>query len=313
VGGYGQASARGGGLEQGNDEEPDGIGSGRRRMAGRALTLSASCGGAATVAAALLAAPAQAQTPTPLTNWQLSVGEVLAKQQGPVPDWRVALGAGALVEPLYEGSKRYQILPSAVIDIRYRDIAFFSAGEGLGVNVFRGEDFRAGVAFDYDLGRDHHIQHRLTGLGNVEPAPEAKIFFEYFLKAVVLNLDLRQGIGGNDGLVGDVGIYVPVPVPPVDGLFVFTGPSVSLADDRYMEAYFGVTPAQAARSDFAAFTAQGGFYRSGWGLTAIYRIGDHWVLEAEGAWEYLLGDAGSSPIVEERSEFESDVNVIYRF
>ena len=263
--------------------------------------------------AALDAAPAAAETPTPLTNWQLSVGEVLVKQAGPLPDWRVALGGGVILEPLYEGSKRYQILPSLVIDVRYLDIAFLSSGEGLGVNIWRSENSRAGVALDYDLGRDHHIQHRLTGLGNVEAAPEAKIFWEYFLKAVVFNADLRQGIGGNDGLVGDVGFYVPLPVAPVDGLYVFTGPSLSLADERYLQAYFGVTPAQAARSAFPVFTPQAGFYRAGWGLTALYTYGDHWVFEAEGAFEYLLGDAGRSPIPEDHNEFETDVNVIYRF
>lgn len=265
------------------------------------------------LAAALWAAPAAAQTPTPLTNWQLSVGEVLAKQGGALPDWRVTLGAGVDFDPLYEGSKRYHFLPSVVLDVRYRDILFISDGEGAGVNLVRGENYRGGVAIAYDLGRDHHIQTRLSGLGNVEAAPEAKAFFDYFFKAVVLNLDLRQGLGGNDGLVGDVGFYVPLQVPLVEDFYVFTGPSVTLADDRYMQAFFGVSPAQASHSQFHVFTARGGLYRAGWGVTAVHRMTDHWWIEVEGAWQYLLGDAARSPIVEDRDELNAGFNVLYRF
>jgi outer membrane scaffolding protein for murein synthesis (MipA/OmpV family) len=264
-------------------------------------------------AAALFAVPAAAQTPTALTNWQLSVGELLVKQAEPVPEWRVTLGGGIDFDPIYEGAKRYRTLPSLVFDIRYRDLFFVSDGEGLGVNILRGQNYRAGVAIGYDLGRDHHLQHRLAGLGNVDPTAEAKIFAEYFFKAVVLNVDLRKGIGGNSGLVGDVGFYVPLQVPFIENFYVFTGPSVTLADHEYMDSYFSVTSEQSARSIFPVFNAHAGLYKSGWGVTAIYDLSDNWWLEAEGAWQYLLGGAAASPIVEDRSEFNAGVNVIYRF
>lgn len=266
------------------------------------------------LAAALVsAAPAPAQTPTALANWQLSVGELLAKQAGPVPEWRVSLGGGIDFDPIYEGSKRYWTPPSIVIDVRYRDLFFLSDGEGLGVNILRGQNYRAGVALGYDFGRDHHIQHRLAGLGNVDPAPELKVFAEYFLKPVLFNIDVRKALWGNNGIVGDFGFYVPLPVPLAKHFYAFTGPSMSVADDRFMQAYFEVSPSQASRSIFPAFAARGGIYKSGWGLTAIYGLSDHWWLEAEGAWQYLLGDAGRSPIVEDRSEFNAGLNVIYRF
>jgi outer membrane scaffolding protein for murein synthesis (MipA/OmpV family) len=264
-------------------------------------------------AALLAAAPARAQTPTALTNWQLSVGELLVKQAGSVPEWRVTLGAGIDFDPRYEGSKRYWTPPSLVFDIRYRDLFFVSDGEGIGVNILRGQDYRAGIAIGYDVGRDHHVQHRLAGLGNVDPAAEVKIFAEYFFKAVVLNVDVRRSVGGSNGFVGDVGLYVPLPVPFIENFYVFTGPSMTLADARYMDAYFSVTPAQSARSIFPPFDSRGGLYKTGWGLTAIYGFNDNWWLEAEGAWQYLLGGAADSPIVEDRSEFNAGVNVIYRF
>lgn len=268
-------------------------------------------GAALVLALTLLSPPLAAQTPTPLANWQFSAGEVLAPLGGELPDWRISLGGGVDVRPIYEGSKRYRVLPSVVIDVRYKDIAFVSDGEGLGVNLLHGPNYRAGAAISYDLGRDHHVQHRLAGLGNVDPAPEAKLFAEYFLKPVVLTADLRKGLGGHDGIIGDVGAYVPLEI--AEGFYAFTGPSVTLADHRYMQAYFGVTPTQASRSQFHAFTARGGLDRAGWGLTVAYQWTEHWWLEAEGAWQYLLGDPGHSPIVEAKSEFATGANVIYRF
>ncbi|HEX6842731.1 MAG TPA: MipA/OmpV family protein [Stellaceae bacterium] len=268
--------------------------------------------GACLAAAACLAvAPAAAQTPSPLANWQYSVGEVLTKLGGPLPDWRVTLGAGAEMEPIYEGSKRYSVTPTAVIDVRYKDIAFLSDGEGLGVNLVRGQTYRAGVAIDYDLGRDHHLQHRLTGTGNVGVAPEAKLFAEYFLLPFVYRIDIRRGLGGHDGVIGDLGAYVPLPV--AKNTYVFTGPSITFADTRYMQSYFGISPAQASRSQFSAFDAHSGLVRAGWGVTALYQYDKHWWLEAEGAWQYMLGDAGRSPIVEEKSQFALGANVLYRF
>ena len=268
--------------------------------------------GAGLLAAATLAsAPLAAQTPSPLANWQYSVGEVLVPLGGPLPDWRITLGGGAEVQPIYEGSKRYSALPSVVLDVRYKNIAFLSDGEGIGVNLIRGPTYRAGVAVGYDLGRNHHAQHRLTGLGNVDPAPEAKLFAEYFLLPFVYTFDVRKGVGGHDGVIGDLGLYVPLPA--AKDLYVFTGPSVTFADGEYMQAYFGISAAQAARSQFHAFTAHGGLDRAGWGVTAVYKYSERWWLEAEGAWEYMLGDAASSPIVEDKSQFAAGINLLCRF
>jgi len=277
-------------------------------MIGAAAARLGACLGAALC---LAVAPVAAQTPSPLANWQYSVGEVLVKLGGPLPDWRVTVGAGAEMAPIYEGSKRYDATPSAVIDVRYKDIAFLSDGEGLGVNLLRGRTYRAGVAIGYDLGRDHHVQHRLTGTGNVGVAPEAKLFAEYFLLPFVYRIDIRRGLGGHDGVIGDLGMYVPLPL--AKNTYLFTGPSITFADTRYMRAYFGISPAQASRSQFSAFDAHGGLDRAGWGATALYQYDKHWWLEAEGAWEYMLGDAGHSPIVEEKSQFVVGANVVYRF
>lgn len=258
-----------------------------------------------------LATPAAAQTPSPLAYWQYSVGQVLVPLGGPMPDWRINIGGGAMTQPEFEGAKRYEINPSAVFDIRYRDIAFASDGEGLGLNLLRGTTYRAGIALSYDLGRDHHDDPRLRTLPNISPAPEMKVFAEAFILPFVLTAAVRQGLGGHNGMIADFGAYVPLPA--AKDLYVFAGPTVSVANAKYMKSYFGVTPSQAVGSPLTPFAAHGGLKDAGFGVTAVYLLGDKWIFVASGAFERLLGNAAKSPIVETRSQFTLDLNLVYHF
>lgn len=270
--------------------------------------------------ALLLPAFASAQTPSPRMDWQYSTGEVLTSTSEVLstfgdkpPEWRQAYGAGIDVQPTYLGSPRYKFMPSAIFDVRYKDVAFISAGEGIGVDLLRGEGFRAGVAVGYDLGRNTHDDVRIRNLPNVSMAAEPKIFAQYFLKPVVVTFDLRKGIGGNDGIVGDVGAYIPLPLNKENSLILFAGPSVTMADSRYMNAYFGVSPDSSRLSGLSAFHADGGFANAGAGATMIYMIGEHWLLESNFAYQRFLGDAWHSPIPETRVQYVGDVNIGYRF
>lgn len=263
--------------------------------------------------AAALPPDAAAQTPSPLANWQYSAGEVLAKlDDRPLPEWRVILGASGSVAPKYEGADTYHVTPGGIVDIRYRDIAFFSVGEGLGVNLLRGDTYRAGIAMSYDLGRNDNDDARIRGLGDIDPAPEAKLFGQVFILPVVLTADIRRGIGGHDGWIGDLGIYVPY-IDSSETFVVFAGPSITLADQDYMDSYFSVSPGQAANSRLPAFDADPGFKNANFGITAVYFFDDNWFLVADAAVEQLLGDAARSPVTQSRTQFTFDISIAYMF
>jgi outer membrane scaffolding protein for murein synthesis (MipA/OmpV family) len=266
---------------------------------------------AALVLALVGAGRAAAQTPSPLANWQYSVGDILMPLMGTPPEWQTLIGGGLALQPLYEGSQRYHLQPAPVIDIHYRDIAFISDGQGLGYNLIRGKTYRAGVALTYDLGRDQDVAPRLHGLDDIDAAPEAKLYADFTLLPFVFDVDLRRGIGGHDGYIGDVGFHVPIPLGKY--FFLFAGPSVTFADRRYMQAYFGVGPVQAARSQFRRFDAQGGLKRATFGATAVYTLSDKWILASDFGAARLLGDAARSPIVESKAEFTIDASVVYKF
>lgn len=263
------------------------------------------------LAALIESRPALSQTPAPLANWQYSVGDLLEPLMGPQPTWRGYVGAGMALQPVYEGSQRYHALPAPIVAVRYKDLAFLSVGEGVGVNLLRGSFYRAGVALTYDLGRDQHAATRLKGLGTIGVAPEVKLFADFAVLPFIFDLDLRRAIGGTDGYIGDIGMHLPIPL--ASNVFLFAGPSVTFASGRYMQSYFGVSSAQAVNSQFRPFDAYGGVKRAGFGLTAVYQLSDQWMLVGDGAAQRLLGAAARSPIVESKAEFSIDLNAVYKF
>ena len=86
---------------------------------------------------------------------QYSSGVVLQRLFEPnLPEWRLVVGARRWKSDLlYEGAQAYRGEAGPVFNIRYYDYAFASSGEGFGVNLLIGDNYRAGVALAYDLGR----------------------------------------------------------------------------------------------------------------------------------------------------------------
>jgi outer membrane scaffolding protein for murein synthesis (MipA/OmpV family) len=245
---------------------------------------------------------ALSQTPSPLQEWQYSGGIVLERLFEPnLPEWRVVLGAAAEAKPLYDGAALSRVQGGPVINIRYRDIAFISIGEGVGVNVLRGENYRAGILVGYDLGRRVSDDYgHLHGLGDIGRAPAVEAFATYAISKefpLVLRGDVRQIVGGADGLVADVGAYIPLPGSSKK-LIMFAGPSITYANHRYLQREFGVTPAQALASGYPVYDAHAGTNAVGFGFSATRFITDHWLINMDAAVNRLLGSARESPITQ---------------
>lgn len=263
-------------------------------------------------ALALASGGARAQSLAPLLDWQNSAGIVLRSLGGPIPDWEITVGGGGGVLPAYEGSNSLRFAPALLLDVRYRDIFFVSSGEGVGVNLIHGDFYRAGVALAFDPGREHNAATRLSGTGNIDPAPEPKIFAQFAIVPVVFTFDVRYRATSQQGFVGDVGVYMPV--IGTKSVQVFVGPSVTLADDRYMNAYFGVSPRHAApHSQFHTFEAHGGLKNANFGFTALYHFTDHWFVDVDAGIERLLGSAADSPLTQTEWGIGANASIAYAF
>lgn len=266
----------------------------------------------------LLTAPrARAQTPSPMQDWQYSSGIVLRQMFEPhVPTWQIMLGASVSWQPLYDGAKTYTVMPGPAIDIRYKDLAFASVGEGIGVNLLHGSNYRAGIAVAYDLGRRvADYPSHLHGLGNIAPAPVIKLFVSYALSKsfpLVLHADVRRAIGSTNGWTGDLGFYMPLPGSSRK-FVMFAGPSVTFAGGQYMQKWFGVDPVQAVRSGYPQYRAGAGLKAAGFGFSATWFITRHWLLNGNAAVSRLLGSAADSPITQERTQETVNLTIGYMF
>lgn len=273
--------------------------------------------GAILVVGGVLLKPAIAQTPSPLEEWQYSSGIQLQRLFEPnVPKWQVELGLGSQFAPAADGLKRYRVQGGPAIDIRYKDVAFLSTGEGLGANLFSFRHISVGGAVTYDLGRSPHVDGRdLNGLGTIHMAPELKFFATTVLSKsfpLTLRLDIRKQFGASFGYIGDAGAYMPMPGSSRRFAWFF-GPSVTFADARYMNTYFGVSHTQAPSTRYSFYKARGGFKSAGVGVSANYFLTPHIILNLDAAYDRLLGSAADSPITQTANEEAVSLGAIYKF
>lgn len=260
---------------------------------------------------------AVAQTPSPLEEWQYSGGVILARLFEPdLPEWRVVLGAAADTQPVYAGASAYKVQGGPVINIQYRDIAFFSTGDGLGVNFLRGDHYRIGAAIAYDLGRRERDDYaNLKGMGDISAAPVAKVFASYVLSKkfpLILRLDAKQIIGGANGAIADAGIYMPLPGSS-KRFVMFAGPSIELATHKYLQSEFGVTPAQSLATGHPVFDPHAGMVSVGVGFSATFFITNHWLLNTDAALNKLKGSPDVSPLTEASTQRELALSIAYQW
>jgi outer membrane scaffolding protein for murein synthesis (MipA/OmpV family) len=264
-----------------------------------------------------LAPSAFAQTPSPLQEWQYSGGIALYKLYVPdQPVWQADAGLAFEAHPLWEGSKTMRELLGPVLDVRYKDVAFASVGEGLGYNLVRTDNLRFGVALGYDLGRlaRDDLEH-LKGLGDIPSAAVTKAFASYAVSKsfpVVLRADVREFLGGADGMAADLGAYVPLPGSS-EKLILFAGPSVTFADRLHEQTVFGVDSRQAFASGYRNYQAHGGLESAGFGVTVTRFITPHWLVNVDLAANRLMGSGAASPITETRLQAVAVLSAAYKW
>jgi outer membrane scaffolding protein for murein synthesis (MipA/OmpV family) len=257
------------------------------------------------------------QTPSPLQEWQYPGGIMLEQIFEPsMPDWRFVLGAAVASEPLYDGARPYRVEPAPVIDIRYRDIAFASVGEGLGVNILRSGNCRAGTALGYDLGRPvSDAPAHLHGMGDIPAAPFIKLFASCVISKslpIVFRTDVRRLLGGTGGLLGDVQAYMPLPGSS-EKLFMLAGPSITFSNRQYTQKAFGVSAAQASASGYPVYDAHGGWSAAGLGFSVTRFITPRWLVNADVAVNRLVGSASNSPITQSSFQGAAELTAAYRW
>jgi outer membrane scaffolding protein for murein synthesis (MipA/OmpV family) len=190
----------------------------------------------------------------------------------------------------------------------------FSLGtDGLKANVLPSGHFKAGPMLSYLGGRkESDDSAALHGLGNIQPSLTAGAFASYEMRPFEISATIRQAvIHTGNGLQGEVGASYGLRLS--NRLIVKIGPEFTFANGTYTKTFFGVTPAQSARSGLHVFTPSGGVKDVGIQLGGNYDLSEHWLLRGIASIKELVGDAGSSPIVHSRTEVFAGFGAAYRF
>lgn len=267
--------------------------------------------------AALLAIGVGALAPVAATAQSvLERGETVPLPQRPAAAWSLNVGALAGLRPDYEGSNDYSFLGAPLLELRYGGDRFFvSTRDGIGATVLRFGGFTAGPLVRYRFGRDQDDNDALRGLGDVGGTVEAGGFLRFQEGGWVAVINAAQGIngGGHRGATVFASLGYGGRLAP---RWLFSlGPSVTWASDNYMQSFFGITPAQSARSVYAPYNARAGIKDVGFGGTLTWRVTDQAALTAIAEVKELLGDAADSPLVDRGSATQGIVGltVAYRF
>lgn len=226
------------------------------------------------------------------------------------PKWSLIVGGGAMYEAEYEGSDDLKVMPIP--------FAIFTYGEwleidptGVTVTPFTHGDFKFSAKVGYETGRDDGDHIALRGLGDIDFAATigGKVAYEW--GPVELYAGIDQTLGGSESLIGTVGVGYSAPVS--EKLILGANAEAVLANDKHMQAYFGVNAAQSAASGLRQYKPEAGLKRVDVSASATYLLNEHWLVRGEAGLGILTGDAADSPIVKEKLQPKAQLFVGYKF
>lgn len=228
--------------------------------------------------------------------------------------WDVTLGAGAVAEPRYEGSKHYILNPIPYVAIRYDDL--FSIGvDGIRWNVIHSNGLHVGPLLSYSGGRSTGDDVLLQNLDNIQSSINAGAFATYKLGHFEFLAQAQQAIlHEHNGLFGKIGVTYQEPFPLFHRKAILEiGPQIEFANRQYDDTWFGITQAESLRSGLREFSPGAGVKDLGLQSSLTLQYSPHILFRGIVNIKELVGDAADSPLTTGKTQFFMGVGVGYRF
>ena len=264
--------------------------------------------GLAIAAAASMATEATAGVPD-LEAWTFGSTATRIENDS---EWRVNFGAGLGFGPDYIGSDDYTAHFLPIADIEWRGAYFLSTQRGLGLNIVRRRQTKAGPRLTWSAGRDAADNTDLSGMGDLSSSIEAGLFFQHYNGPWRLEGDLKYGLNasGHHGIVGSASLALGGRLSEDSSLIL--GGFASFASATYMIANFGVTSAQATTGR-TAYTPTAGLKDIGGFASIVYNVDRNIYLTIDGRGTLMMDQASNSPLVKASDQYFVGTTVGYRF
>ena len=228
---------------------------------------------------------------------------------------RVRIGLGPQVTPSYPGADEVRFGPYVNVDTARGDTPFgFEAqDESFAIPVINTDGISVGPSLNIQGSRTNSDVG--APIGKVKTTVELGGFVSaYAAPNLRLRAELRRGLGGHDGFVGEVSADF---IARDGDKYVFSiGPRVVLSNARYQRAYFGVTPAQAVATGLPVYGPGGGVQSVGGTAGLTYQFSRSWGIMTYARYDRLVSDAADSSIVRQfgsRNQFSGGLGLTYTF
>lgn len=245
----------------------------------------------------------------------------------PVKDttrWEGAIGANVSYAPEYQGAGTTRLKLSPGFFLRYGRFSITNSSgyvtrraddvvRGLGVDLSRSDRVKLNLALRFDGGRSENTAAALQGLGDVKPTVRARAsatwrFDGGWRTGLSWSIDAFGRGGGN---FGDVSVARELRWSP-DTVWSW-GASVSAAGDRYLQTYYGISEAQAARTGYPVYQPHAGLRDAAAFVNMRSELDARWVVLGGVGVSRLLGPAAASPIVKHVNGWGFNAGLAWRF
>ena len=221
---------------------------------------------------------------------------VAAQEHPDAEGWRYRVAIGPQLVPTYPGSSSVVVRPFVEVDRARpgKHFEFEAPDESLGFAFWRGGALEIGPAFNFSAARkagDVGVK-----VSDVDFTVEAGGFIQYHLTHHFrLRAEARHGVGGHDGLISQISAdYI---ARDGDKWLFSIGPRITIADDRYNRAYFGISALDAVSSGLPSYRAKGGVQSIGGTVGYLRKLSHHWGMETFASYTRLIGNSADSPLV----------------
>jgi outer membrane scaffolding protein for murein synthesis (MipA/OmpV family) len=226
--------------------------------------------------------------------------------------------------PAFVGSSDYKLKPQLAGFLRYGRVTVSGAGgfttrrrddveQGLDAEVVRRGALRLDMALRVDSGRKEADSTQLTGMGDIKPTVRLRFGARWDATArwqlnASTSIDALNQVGG---AIVSAGVAYKVPIDARQYVLLttqFTG-----ASDRYMQAWYGVSPEQAVASGYPVYRAAGGLASVSFGATWRIDFDPQWAGFVGATTAQLAASAADSPLTRQRSMWALSTGLVRRF
>lgn len=225
--------------------------------------------------------------------------------------WNFMLGGGISYAHRYEGAAGNRLRFMPLLEVSYNNgKLFISPLRGIGYNFSDDRNVQYGLRLAMVMGRRQNVDPHLNDMGDISRTAE----FGPYLNWRVAPWYISGGINASShGAHAELGGGLNLPLSAADRIRL--GTNLNWGSAQYNQAYFGVTPAQAAASNNVLTPYQPGAGIKDYALTAnwTHNYTKEWSGTAGWSSKRIVGSDQYSPLVMRRAMQSFNFLVGYRF